>query len=278
MKPACVFLLAVVPLFSQDPISDGKRALECGRPLDAIRSFRLALAARSSSDSSGSLHPVLIALATAYLDAGDLHEAERTLVEANRTAPGDAVSKAELENDWGSLLLKQGRLSESDDRFTHALDLLRGNKAGNDLAPAVLNNLAATEVRLGRYGEALGHEKEALARWAAFESPDHPDLIKGNASLATIEFMVGRTEEARHSMDLAIASARRTYGPKSELVGDLLESQAVILKKLGLKKDAKSVQAEARKIRSGQSKAPAPLTWNAQEALVAPSSAHAVLK
>lgn len=262
MKLACVLILAAAQLFSQDPISEGKHALESGRPFDAIRSFRIALAAQSGSrDSAGSLHPLLIALATAYLDAGDLHGAEVTLVEATRTAPSDALSKAELENDWGSLLLEEGRLNESSDRFTHALELLSGNKGGDELAPAVLNNLAATEIRLGRYDRALAHQKEALARWATFESPDRPDLIKGNASLATLEFLVGKTEDARQSMDLAIASARRTYGPNGGVLGELLESQAVILKKLGLKKQAKSVQEEARRIGRLQRKSAAPQTF-----------------
>ncbi|MGA8596174.1 MAG: tetratricopeptide repeat protein [Bryobacteraceae bacterium] len=277
MKLACVLIFAAVQLFSQDPISDGKRALDAGGPLDAIRSFRMALAARNGDASSG-LHPLLIALATAYLDAGDLHGAEVTLVEASRAAPPDALSKAELENDWGSLLLKEGRLNESSDRFTHAMELLNSNTGGNELAPAVLNNLAATEIRLGRYNQALGHQKEALAKWAIFEGPDHPDLIKGRASLATLEFLVGRAEDARHSMDSAIASARRTYGPNSSVLGNLLESQAVILKKLGLKKEAKSAQAEARHILGRQPRNTAPRTWNAQEALVEPSSVHAVSK
>ncbi|MFZ0593208.1 MAG: tetratricopeptide repeat protein [Bryobacteraceae bacterium] len=278
MKLACVLIFAAVQLFAQDPIFDGKRALENGRPLDAIRSFRMALAARPDGDSSGSLHPLLIGLATAYLDAGDLHGAEVTLVEASRNAPPDPLSKAELENDWGSLLLKMGRLNESTDRFTHAMELLSVNRAGNELAPAVLNNLAATEIRLGRYNQALGHQKEALAMWTSFESADNADLIKGRASLASLEFLVGRPEDARHSMDLAIASARRTYGPNSGTLGDLLESQAVILKKLGLKKEAKSAQAEARRIGKEQPKRAAPQTWDAQEALVEPSSVHVVSK
>jgi tetratricopeptide (TPR) repeat protein len=279
MKLACALVLAAVPLFAQDPISEGKRALERGQPQDAVRSFRMALAAQTGAEvSSGNQHPLLIALATAYLDAGDLHGAEVTLVEASRAAPQDALSKAELDNDWGSLLLKEGRLTESRDRLNHALGLLSGNKAGNELAPSVLNNLAATEIRLGRYSEALDHQREALARWATFESSDHPDVIKGRTSLATLEFLTGKPKDARHSMDSAIASARRTYGPNSPTLGDLLESQVVVLKKLGLKKEAKSAQAEARRIGRSQPHVAVALTSNAQEALVPQSSVHAVSK
>jgi tetratricopeptide (TPR) repeat protein len=274
-----ILLLAAVQAFSQDLLSDGKQALESGRPLDAIRSFRKALDSPSGRTlPSDGQHALLIALTTAYLDAGDLHGAEETLVEASRIGTSGAVSQAELENDWGSLLLKQGRLGESHSRFCHALELLSGNAEGKKLAPAVLNNLAAAEIRLGRYDQALHHQEEALARWAAFESPAHPDLIKGRASLATLEFLIGKPEDARLSMDLAIASARRTYGPNSGVLGDLLDSQTIILKKLGLKKEAKSAQAEARRIGGRQPKSAAPITWNAQEALVPPSTVHAVSK
>jgi tetratricopeptide (TPR) repeat protein len=271
-----IFLLAAVQAFSQDPVSDGNRALDTGRPLEAIRSFRMALESGSTVPADRR-HALLVALATAYLDAGDLHGAEATLVEASRTAPGDALSKAELENDWGSLLLKQGRLEESYGRFAAALELLNGHAEGKQLEPAVLNNLAATEIRLGRYAQALNHQRDALTRWAAFESPDHPDVIKGRASLATLEFLIGQAEAARHSMDLAIASARRTYGSDSEALRDLLENQVIILKKLGLKKESKSALAEARRI-GREEKSAAPLTLSVQEALVSPSTVRAISK
>lgn len=66
-------------------------------------------------------------------------------------------------------------------------------------------------------------------------------------------------------MEQALASAEKTYGPKHPMLADLLESEAVILDKLKLKKEAKLARKRARKIRGGPAPAGRDLTSSALE-------------
>src|ERR1700682_4589632 len=61
--------------------------------------------------------------------------------------------------------------------------------------------------------------------------------------------MLGQPQEAKVSMERAIASAEKTYGPEHMLMADLLESDAVVLDKLKLKREARQARDRARTIR-----------------------------
>ena len=81
---------------------------------------------------------------------------------------------------------------------------------------------------------------------------------------------MGKHQEAKVSMERALASAEKTYGPEHALVADLLESDAVVLDKLKLNREAKRARDRARKIR----RTPAAvdqdrLTWSVWEPLAA---------
>jgi hypothetical protein len=80
-------------------------------------------------------------------------------------------------------------------------------------------------------------------------------------------YLTGQPGDARKSIERALASAERTYGPKDPLIADLLESDAVILDKLKLKKEAKLARNRARKIRGGPPPADQDLTWSIREPL-----------
>jgi len=86
------------------------------------------------------------------------------------------------------------------------------------------------------------------------------------ASLASLQYMMGQAHEAKLSMERALASAEKTYGPVHPMIADLLESDAVILDKLKLKKDARQARARARKIRgAGTNPADDRLAWSIRE-------------
>jgi len=237
-----------------DWIAAGNRALDNGSPEEAAADFARALDVdmRAATSIKDLLH-LRVTLATAYLEAGEYRQMEAVLEEAQKTAwqLNDGVSRAELLNAWSALHLKLGRLRAAEAELQEAQQIVTKLPDAGDLHPAVLHNLAAVEMRTGRYPDALSHEKEAMSRFEKILAPDHPTLIRGWASLASLQYMMGQTQEAKISIERAMASAEKTYGAAHPFLADLLESDAIVLDKLKLRKEAKRARDRARKIRGG---------------------------
>lgn len=260
-------------LFTEPPdwIAAGNRALDNGSPEEAAADFAHALEGEVRAGASVTdLLRLRITLATAYLEAGAYREMEAVLQEAQKTAwqLNDGVSRAELLNAWSALHLKLGSLAAAESELQESRRIVMQASEPGDLLPAVMHNLAAVEMRTGRYAEAFGHEHEAMRLWDKALSPNHRTLIRGWASLASLQYVMGQPQEARVSLERALASAEKTYGPAHPLVADLLESHAVVLDKLKLKGEARHARQRAQAIRRTETAAGADrLTWNVREAL-----------
>jgi tetratricopeptide (TPR) repeat protein len=234
-----------------DWIALGDRALDEGNAGAAVTDYTHALDdfVKAGARPEDLVH-LRITLATAYLEAGQYREMESVLQEAQKAVgkPKQDISTAELLNAWSALHLKLGQISAADSELRDALRIVSALQNSGDLLPTVLHNLAAVEMRTGRYADALGHEQDAMRRLAKILPPDSPTMIRGWASLASLQYMVGRPEEARASMERALSSAERTYGATHPFIAELLVSDAVVLDKLKLKKEARQARARARKI------------------------------
>jgi tetratricopeptide (TPR) repeat protein len=232
-------------------LQHGRQALDQGRPESAAADFRSVLGMMMADRlAPGVMFPVRIALATAYLESGDLRHAEESLLEATRSQTGTMsdLAAVQLANNWGSLHLKRGRCEQARKEFADALIRVEGNPAGWPLTATLFDNLSAAEIALRLYPEALIHQQEAIRRWQVWLPAGHPDMIKAYASLATAQYFSNNATAAQASMRTAIDSARRSFGDRSPLLADLLESQAIILRRLGLKREARAASTEARRI------------------------------
>lgn len=261
-----------------DWIAAGNRALDNGSPEEAAADFAHALEAevRAGTSVKDLLH-LRVTLATAYMEAGAYHEMEAVLQEAQKSAwqLSDERSRAELLNSWSALHLKLGRLAAAEAELQEARRIVMKISEPGDLLPAVLHNLAAVEMRIGRYPEALSHEQEAMRLWEKGLGPNHPTLIRGWASLASLQYVMGQPKEAKTSLQRALESAEKTYGPTHPLVADLLESHAVVLDKLKLKREARRARQRAQAIRRTQKVAsPDRLTRDIREALAPESGVY----
>ena len=261
-----------------DWIAAGNRALDNGSPEEAAADFAHALETEVHAGASANdlLH-LRVTLATAYLEAGAYRETEAVLQEAQKTAfqLTDGRSRAELLNAWSALHLKLGRLPAAEAELLEARLIAMQIPGPGDILPTVLHNLAAIEMRTGRYTEALSHEQEAMRLWEKALSPDHPTLIRGWASLASLQFVIGQPQEAKLSLEKALASVEETYGPTHPLVADLLESDAIVLDTLKLKREARRARERAQTIRRKQAPAGADrLTRNVREALTPESGVY----
>jgi tetratricopeptide (TPR) repeat protein len=192
-----------------------------------------------------------IAGATSYLESGNLRRAEEILLELSRLQEGkmDELEAAILANVWGCLHLKQGRFGQARTELAGALSRISEDRGGSQLTATLLYNLTAAEIQLALYAEALLHQQEAIRRWQMRLPASHPVLIKSYGTLATVQYMLNDAAAAHVSMLTAIDSARHSLGDRSPLLADLLESHAIILRRLGLKSDAKAAEMEARHIR-----------------------------
>jgi tetratricopeptide (TPR) repeat protein len=261
-----------------DWIAAGNRALDNGSPEEAAADFAHALDDEVHTGASvNDLLHLRVTLATAYLEAGAYREMETVLQEAQKTAfhLTDSRSRAELLNAWSALHLKLGRLPAAEAELLEARRLVMQTPDPGDLLPTVLHNLAAIEMRTGRYPEALSHEQEAIRLWEKALSRNHPTLIRGWASLASLQYVIGQTQEAKLSLERALAAVEKTYGPTHPLVADLLESDAIVLDKLKLKREARRARERAQAIRRKEAPAGADrLTRNVREALTPESGIY----
>jgi tetratricopeptide (TPR) repeat protein len=253
-----------------DWIAAGNSAWEKGSPEEAAADFARALEGRVRAGSAeADLLPLRITLATAYMEAGEYREMEAVLQGAQKTAwqVKDGVLRAELLNAWSALHLKLGRVPAAEAELREARRSAMKVSNPGDVLPTVLHNLAAVEMRTGEYTEALNDEREAVNLFEKMLTPDHPTMIRGWASMASLECLTGQPGDAKKLIERALASAERAYDPKNPLIADLLESDAVILDRLKLKKEAKLARLRARKICGGPPPAGQDLTWSMGEPL-----------
>ncbi len=210
--------------------------------------------------------PSQINLTSDFLDAGNYRQAEVALRNAEKLA-SHPIERAEVLNARGSLSLAHGQYTTAARQYSDALMILEGQTVGADL-PVVLHNLAAAEIWLGEYDSAFQHMQHALALWQKQLPPDHSNLIRGWASMGSAEFLMGRLQDARVSIERAIGSAEKTWGPNDPVLGEMLESYAVVLDRLKLKKEAKVARARSRRIAPRPGRDARELTVNAHQALV----------
>lgn len=132
-------------------------------------------------------------LGLAYWAQGDLEQSERAFVKSVKLVP----EKAEVNNNFGLLLMSQGRNAEAIERFQAARKDLQYRR------PAlVLNNLGHALYQEGRYEEALQVLDQAIQR--------SPQLCNAHFHRALVFEGLGRLDGALSSFEQAIALCGET--------------------------------------------------------------------
>lgn len=280
MTAKLTLALFAAGLFARTPaewIRDGNAARDRGAFAEAAADFSQALQSEIDQHAcAGLVAHLRVTLATAYMEAGAYREAESALQDAQMTTPESSseLARAERLNAWSALHLKLGQLAPAESELREAVRISTKLPDTGDLPAIALHNLAAVEMRTGRYTEAFGHESEAVRRFEQNPASDPGTLIRGWASLGALQYMMAKPREARTSMEHAIHLAENTYGPSHGLIADLLLSDAVVLEKLRLHQEARRARDRARKISSAQTAATAGNTsWNVHEP-AAPGQVH----
>jgi tetratricopeptide (TPR) repeat protein len=251
-------------------VTDGRLALEHGQPIEAAKSYGRALEELKARGAPvKEMLTVELSLVTAYLEAGEVRNAEALVQEARPQIDRIPESRvtAEFHNACGSLLLQQGRLAEAEAKFQFASETLDRVHEKGIIRADVSHNLAAVEMRTGRFAKADRDSEVALRLWAANGEEDGDRYIRGLGSLATVQFLMGRQNDARLSLERAISDAERLYGPKHPVTAGLFESYAVVLTKMKRKKEARAALRDAAAARGAQPDKPVETSINARQAM-----------
>ncbi len=225
-------------------LQSGRESLEINDSVSAENAFRMALEKMDTANvPSETVVHALIALSTACLEQGKISQAERALLKAG-LLKAEPVTAVELANNWAVVHAKLGREQESRTELMQALAQYEVSPDAKPVLPSLLDNLASAEIHLGEYPDAVGHLQRAIVLWREFLPTEHPVLAKWYASLSTAQYLAGSPEAAHSSMETAIGIAQRAYGKHDHMVASLIQSEMVILTRLGLKKEIKARRRE----------------------------------
>ena len=110
------------------------------------------------------------------------------------------------------------------------------------------------------------HEIEAVRRLENALPPDHPTLIRVWGTLAALSYMTNNPAAAKVSIERAVRAAENCCGPRYPLLADLLTSEAVVLDRMKLHRDARRARAQAAAISKSKARSvDRRLTWDIRE-------------
>ena len=147
------------------------------------------------------------------------------------------------------ILRSEKRYQEEEPLLQDALaDLVRQKAPDPALVAAALNNLAVLRFDQGRYQESVDLELESIRVWEMALGKEHPSLVVPLNDLATAYLKVTRFDDADAAYRRAINICRETLGVNHVEYAALLKNYAVVLRKLGHKREAKKLQAQGEQI------------------------------
>ncbi len=171
---------------------------------DVERSLAAAERSRALAGATGGAErtAAALAVATAHLAAGDAGPAEELIGSGLEEIGGQPDAALRGLYGLGALYYYLEDYPAARRVLEHAVPLARAQGARSDLA-ALLDTLAAVDVRLGRYASAQGASLEAL-RLARAEGSD-TQAASCLTTLAGIDAVQGRERRARARVEEALA-------------------------------------------------------------------------
>lgn len=185
-----------------------------GQLSEAEESLRSALAIYRAAAETGAIFEVLNDLSSVLTSQGNWSEARVCLDDALDRAAG-ATDRAITLANLGVWYQAQGRSTEAEQHFQHALEIFRAAGAQPNMA-SVLNNLGALALDQRRPEEATTHLTEALAIYQSLG--DWPNMVRMVGNLGLLAQESGNAE-----------GALRHYTEAIESVGDLADARTIAI-------------------------------------------------
>ena len=197
--------------------------------------------------SMNNLGEVLFAEAR-YKDAEQYYRSAVALAE--REAPPDSERLGKFLANLGKALTARGRDAEASQVLGRALAIWA--RLGIPLEEAAtLGMLGVLKRQRGEYAEAEHMFRGALGRLP----PGHPNAITAQIDLAEVLRLRKRYEESEHQFRLAIALLEVRLGSEHPDRAAALTLYASLLRDTGRTAEAKTLIAEARRIRQAHARA-----------------------
>lgn len=237
MRIAWLFLL-VWPAAATDWMQEVR---ERGAALEGQRQWEQASevyrSALGRADGSGDRFWLLTSLAEVAFERQEYGLARGWLRDAEAVVssfPSDAPERLRLVNAWGTLHLVQGNLTAAERELSSAVVLDESVATAADRA-AVLHNLAAVEMQIGRLAEASVHQTRALELWRREFGERHHYVMKAWISLSSLQGLRGDWRAAEESLKHALAIAETP---------EAWANYAVVLEKLKRGREAKAIRKQ----------------------------------
>ncbi len=179
----------------------------------SIERAREAVAIEDRRGPSRHLGISLNILGRALTSAGRIEDArqayERSLQVHQAINGGSHDTVATAHNNLGTMFGQLGQLEASVRSFERALEIRRGTlpHEHRHIATATAN-IGESHARLGRYDRALPFFVESAEVFEAVEGPQSSEHTIMRVSVATALRKLGRLDEARESLDIALGICR----------------------------------------------------------------------
>jgi serine/threonine-protein kinase len=115
---------------------------------------------------------------------------------------------------YANFLLESGDTAGAEATYREAVESARASTTG--VSPVIYRNalaqLALVQLRAGKHGEAETNLREVLEAQRAALEPRHPDLAQTLTMLGATLLAQRRAEEARASLEEALAIRRERFG------------------------------------------------------------------
>jgi tetratricopeptide (TPR) repeat protein len=141
------------------------------------------------------------------------------------------------------------RYQEEEPLLQDALaDLVRSKAADPALMAAAFNNLAVLRFDQERYQESVDLQLESIRVWETALGNEHPSLVAPLNNLATTNLTMARFDDAERTFQRAINLCKKTLGEDHVDYAVILENYAVVLRKVGRKREAKKFKVQGDQI------------------------------
>ena len=226
---------------------------EMGQFLESEGEYRRALALVKRREGKVSLnYAVLLAsIATLPTQTGNHEEVIallREAIAANATI-GYTENLTIIRECLAQILRKEKRYQEEEPLLLDALaDLTKQKAADPALMGAVLSNLAVLRFDQERYEESINLQEKSIRVWEMASGKEYPSLVAALNGLAAAYVRVGRFDDADVTYQRAIDICRNTVSADPIEYAVLLKNYALVLRKLGRKREAKRLETQGQLI------------------------------
>jgi tetratricopeptide (TPR) repeat protein len=226
---------------------------DAGQFVESEAAYRRALSLVEKNEGQASLDYAVLLSSLALLPTQPPVPEEQIKLLRNAIATnarqGSAQKLAIVRGCLALILKNQKRYQEEESLLLDALAGLSSQPSPNPhLMGAFLNNLAMLRLEQGRNQESIDLQQKSIRVLEAALGQDHPSLVVPFNNLASTYFKEDHFSEASLTYQRAIDICRKTLGEDHLDCAVLLENYAVVLRKLGRKREARKADAAGQHI------------------------------